>query len=93
MKTKKANQKSESRNRKLEADALTYGTQPPALVPSIAPTEHDCCLCGLSADQIAQKLRHAERILSRRKDRAKAARALVCIRTGVAMFDKIGGAE
>ena len=89
MKTKKASPSKRGR----AADPLTYGTQPPALVPSIAPTEHDCCLCGLSADQIALKLRHAERILSRRTDRANAARALVCIRTGVAMFDKIGGVE
>jgi len=59
--------------------------------PSVSSACHDCALCGLSAEQDAAKIRHAERILSRHRARAKAARALVAIRRGVALFDEIGG--
>lgn len=90
MKTTKASPHTSHQSHTPYPRELTPGTQPKPLTPEHQP---DCGLCGISADQIAAKIRHAERILSRRRDRAKAARALIVIRHGVAMFDEIGGGQ
>lgn len=57
-------------------------------VPSVqsVPPSDACALCGLSADQIAQKIRHARRILARQRDRTRVAHAIATIRHGCDLF-------